>query len=70
MIVTLALAWFAYAAILYDYNSKLNLVWLLGLPVGMAIGANKGLGRRMIVAMVLLVSALVALVAVVIGTNA
>jgi hypothetical protein len=63
---------FAYFAILANFNSRLNLLWMLGVPLGTAIGANwnRGVGCAIGMAILLLVTAIAALATMVSYTGA
>lgn len=61
---------FSYLAILMDFNSKLNLVWLVGLPVLVALVANRPLIHRIVMTVALLAGSVAAFFTTMVATGA
>lgn len=69
-VVSLVVAACSYVAIYANFNSTLNVLWMAGLPIAIALAANRGIARKMAMAAVLLISSFIAFMAMVAATGA
>jgi hypothetical protein len=69
VIVVLTIAACSYVTIYGNFASVLNLLWLFGLPIGIAIFANKGVWARVIMSLVLVAFAALVFAEMLVATN-
>jgi hypothetical protein len=68
-VVILGSATCSYIAIYFGHGSVLNLVWLLGVPIGVAFVANKSPLRRIAMSIALMICSLLIFAEMIVATG-